>query len=167
MDIRTREPRTRKRGGPADGYDGFLGFLIGSAGAGLAMIALAVMGSDVPAWAALVGIITDRSADAARNAFIGPFLLLMAAWLGPALAVAFAAASLVLWIAGRFVRREYGPAYLIAEVAAVAVTLLFFVILGLAADNWSQVAAWMIIGLLALLLVHRVARRLHRTIARR
>jgi hypothetical protein len=160
--LETRDASVVWRGEGSEYARGCGGWALASAGTVLAIIALGVAGFDFPAWpgdalrALGAGYSIDQSATVGRWA---PPLVF--AGIASMLA-AFGAAGLVIWLADR-VRARYAPALLIAEVTAAAVTVVFFVALGLAGDSWVLLAASIWIGLFASLLIRLVTRRLRRS----
>jgi hypothetical protein len=125
---------------------GFAGWLLGTLGTLLSMILLARMGVDFPSWLA----------DAAGPMSVGyddriPQGPLILAWF-TSCAPAFAAASLVTWVADRTGAR-YKPAFLVAEVAAAAATAAYFAVLVLVGDMWGLAAAGTVLGGIAVTVI--------------
>lgn len=152
--LETREAEVEWKGQGSQYANGFGGWLAGGAVTIFAGFVLGVAGIGLPAWW------TDtfqRGSDTG----LGEFMLLLLAFVCAGLA-AMAAAALVMWLADR-VRARYGPASIIAEVTAAAVTVMCFVALGLAGDSWGLVpASTFILGSFAifLLLLARGLRRI-------
>lgn len=148
----------------SEGYpSGCFGWLLGSAGTVLVIIALTLAGLlEFPAWwvdvsPLLGGPVSSGPDVAARNAATGPALLLLFAWMASLMA-ATAAGGLVAGLADR-VRARYDPALVIAEVTAASVTVVFFVALGLAGNAWGVLATVGMAVLLAAVGVSLARRR--------
>lgn len=164
MRLETRQAEVAWRGEGEEAPDGCLGWLLGSAGIVLAIIALALSGFDFPSGLAdvlreLVAGSPNGTADKGYGA--GRLFVLFFAWLASMVA-AFVAAGLVIWFADR-IRAKYDLASNIAEVFAAAVTIAFFVGLGLAGDSWGVVPASVFIGSFAILVIDWVLRRLRQS----